>query len=134
MSNLNDARTLLAQYNPARNFLAVTFNYSGYPMVRELRQRIRTGQFGKIHQLHIEMPQDFVRPPAIAGRAAPPQSWRLKDDFIPTICLDLGVHLHHLAYFLCGEEPETVNAEFNTYSQYRDIVDNISMWLDTRAA
>ena len=131
VSNLNDARTLLAQYNPARNFLAVTFNYSGYPMVRELRQRIRTGQFGKIHQLHIEMPQEgFVRPPAIAGRAAPPQSWRLKDDFIPTICLDLGVHLHHLAYFLCGEEPETVNAEFNTYSQYKDIVDNISMWLE----
>ncbi len=131
VANLNDARTLLAQHNPSRNFVAVTFNYSGYPMVRELRQRIQDGQFGKIHQLHIEMPQEgFVRPPAIAGKASPPQSWRLKDDFIPTICLDLGVHLHHLAYFLSGEEPETVNAEFNTYSQYRDIVDNVSMWVE----
>ena len=99
-------------------------------MVRELRQRILDGQFGKIQQLHIEMPQEgFVRPPAIAGKAAPPQSWRLKDDFIPTICLDLGVHLHHLSYFLTDGEAETVNAEFNTFSQYQDIVDNVAMWL-----
>ncbi|MDJ0738913.1 MAG: Gfo/Idh/MocA family oxidoreductase [Gammaproteobacteria bacterium] len=131
VSNLNDARTLLAMSDPARNFVAVTFNYSAYPMVRELRRRIADGQFGKIQQLHIEMPQEgFVRPPAIAGKAAPPQGWRLHDDFIPTICLDLGVHLHHLAGFLCDEEAEQVNAEFNTYSQYRHIVDNVSMWLE----
>lgn len=130
VSKMNHARSLLAQYKPDRNFVAVTYNYSGYPMVRELRQRVLDGQFGEIHQIHVEMPQEgFVRPPAIAGKAAPPQSWRLKDDFIPTICLDLGVHQHHLVHFLTGEEPETVNAEFNTYSQYKDIVDNAAMWL-----
>ncbi len=130
VSKLADARALLGQYQAEKNFVAVTFNYSGYPMVRELRQRILDGQFGKVQQLHLEMPQEgFVRPPAIAGKAAPPQSWRLKDDFIPTICLDLGVHLHHLAHFLTAEEAATVNAEFNTYSQYEGIVDNVSMWL-----
>jgi predicted dehydrogenase len=131
VTNLTDARTLLAQYNPAKNFLAVSFNYSGYPMVRELRQRIQAGQFGKIHQLHVEMPQEgLVRPPAIDGKAAPPQSWQLKDDFIPAICLDLGVHQHHLVHFLTGEEPELVNAEFNTYSRHRDIIDNVNMWTE----
>lgn len=131
-SSLADARALAAQHDERRNFLAVTFNYSGYPMVRELRERITRGDFGKVQQLHIEMPQEgFVRPPAIAGKASSsPQGWRLHDDFIPTICLDLGVHLHHLAVFLCGEEPEQVNAEFSTYSQYSQIIDNVSMWLD----
>lgn len=131
VSSLDDARSLLAMSEPSKNFVAVTFNYSGYPMVRELRRRIADGQFGRIHQLHIEMPQEgFVRPPAIAGKSAPPQGWRLHDEFIPTICLDLGVHLHHLAFFLCGEDADQVNAEFNTYSQYRHIVDNVALWAE----
>ena len=71
-----------------------------------------------------------MRPPAIDGKAAPPQSWQLKDDFIPAICLDLGVHQHHLVHFLTGEEPELVNAEFNTYSRHRDIIDNVNMWTE----
>lgn len=131
VSSLSDARSLLTQYKPDQHFVAVTYNYSGYPMIRELRQRIEDGQFGKIHQLHIEMPQEgFVRPPAIAGKAAAPQSWRLKDDFIPTICLDLGVPQHHLVRFLTGAEPESVNAEFATHSRYRDIVDNATLWME----
>ena len=39
-------------------FLAVTYNYSGYPMVRELRRMIAEGRLGKIPQIHIEMPQE----------------------------------------------------------------------------
>ncbi|MCB1722519.1 MAG: Gfo/Idh/MocA family oxidoreductase [Gammaproteobacteria bacterium] len=131
VASVNDARALLAIHDAKKNFVAVTFNYSGYPMVRELRTRIDAGEFGAIQQLHIEMPQEgFVRPPAIAGKAAPPQSWRLKDDFIPTICLDLGVHLHHLTTFLTGEEPQQVNAEFGNFSRYRGIVDNVAMWAE----
>lgn len=127
---LNEARTLLAQYNPTKNFVAITYNYSAYPMLRELRQRIRDGQFGRIHQLHIEMPQDtLVRPAGAATDAAHAHEQHPRDDFIPTLCLEFGVHLHHLAHFLTDEEPETVNAEFSTYSPHKDIVDNATMWL-----
>jgi hypothetical protein len=117
-------------YRANKHFLAVTYNYSGYPLVRELRALIQQGKLGKIQQIHIEMPQEgLARPPAIAGQAAPPQSWRLKDGDIPTICLDLGVHMHHLVHFLCGAEPLSVMAEFAHNSQYPDIVDNVMMWL-----
>lgn len=112
------------------NFLAVTYNYSGYPMVRELKARIARGELGAIKQMHLEMPQEgFVRPPAIAGVSASPQSWRLKDQYIPTICLDLGVHLHHLASFLTGHEPSALSAEFSRYSTYPGIVDDVHMWM-----
>ena len=130
VSSLAQADTLKDLYDPTKHFLAVTYNYSGYPMMRELRQRIEDKEFGKIQQLHLEMPQEgFVRPPDIAGKSTPPQDWRLEDDIIPTICLDLGVHLHHLSNFLTDEEPSAVHAEFNTYSQYTEIVDNVKMWL-----
>jgi predicted dehydrogenase len=117
-------------YNPTKHFLAVTYNYSGYPMVRELQEKIQNGEFGNIQQIHLEMPQEgFIRPPDIAGKSSPPQSWRLADDIIPTICLDLGVHLHHLMVFLLGEEPSKVMAEFSHYSPFAGIVDNASLWL-----
>lgn len=116
-------------YDPARHFLAVTFNYTGYPMVRELRARIAAGELGQIEQIHLEMPQEgFIRPPDIAGKAAPPQSWRLHDGQIPTVCLDLGVHLHHMVDFLLGTSPTEVIADFGTYSPYRDIVDYATLW------
>lgn len=42
--------------------LLVTFNYSGYPMVRELKQRIADGELGQIRQVMVEMPQEgFLR-------------------------------------------------------------------------
>ena len=44
--------------NEVHGFLAVTFNYSGYPMVREMREMIRKGLLGKILHFQAEMPQE----------------------------------------------------------------------------
>ena len=130
VSSYEDALKLSSIYDARNNFLAVTYNYTGYPMVRELQEKIQKGALGKIHQIHLEMPQEgFIRPPDIAGKSLPPQSWRLKDDTIPTICLDLGVHLHHFVVFLLGKEPTEVMAEFNNYSEYQGLIDNVKMWL-----
>ncbi|KZN39492.1 hypothetical protein N480_01265 [Pseudoalteromonas luteoviolacea S2607] len=117
-------------YNPEKHFLAVTFNYSGYAMVRELRNLIKSNKLGRIQKIHLEMPQEgFKRPPEIAGKAAPPQSWRLKDYAVPTICLDLGVHLHHLSSYLLDLEPLQTSALFATHSEYTELVDDVQMLL-----
>ena len=101
-------------------FLAVTYNYSGYPMVRELRRLIAVGALGRIHQIHIEMPQEgFMR------RAAAPQAWRLKDETLPTVSLDLGVHVHHLVQFLTGKSPLEVIGDQSTYGPFHDVIDNV---------
>ncbi|MDZ7585334.1 MAG: Gfo/Idh/MocA family oxidoreductase [Thiobacillus sp.] len=104
-----------------RGFLAVTYNYSGYPMVRELRRMIAEGRLGRLQQIHVEIPQEgFLR------QAAAPQAWRLKDHAVPTVSLDLGVHAHHLVHFLTGgKAPLEVIGDQATYSQFGDIVDNV---------
>ncbi|MFA5984404.1 MAG: Gfo/Idh/MocA family oxidoreductase [Methylococcaceae bacterium] len=130
VSSLKQLDRVKHVYNPDKHFLAVTYNYSGYPMVRELQDKIKAGELGNIQQIHLEMPQEgFVRPPDIAGKAAGPQSWRLQDGIIPTICLDLGVHLHHLMVFLLNEEASEVMAELDHYSSYDGVIDNVKMWL-----
>ncbi len=86
-------------------FLAVTYNYSGYPMMRELRARMEAGELGRIVAVNVEMPQEgFLRLNA-DGQPIQPQEWRQHDGAIPTVSLDLGTHTHHLVQFLLGTEP-----------------------------
>jgi len=44
------------------------------------------------------------------------------------ISLDLGAHLHHLAYFLLQEEPIEVMATYDSFSKY-NVVDDVNMFL-----
>lgn len=112
-----------------KGFIVTTYNYTGYPMLRELREMVFAGELGEIKQIHLEMPQEgLIRPPAIAGKAAPPQSWRLSDGNVPTICLDLGVHMQNMAWFLLEQEPSEVMADFNSYSEY-DVFDYIQIMM-----
>ena len=113
-------------YDSQKHFLVVTNNYSGYPMVRELKKRISNGKLGKILHIRLQMPQEsFLRPPKSIKY---PQLWRLKDGDIPVISLDLGAHLHHLAYFLLDIEPIAVLAEYNSFSKY-NVIDDVNMLL-----
>jgi predicted dehydrogenase len=106
-------------------FLAVTFNYSGYPMVREIKRFIDAGKLGTVQQVHVEMPQEgFLRLDA-QGHKPKPQPWRLQDYRIPTVSLDLGVHLHHLVYYLTGEKPLQVVADQARFGWFPGIVDNV---------
>jgi predicted dehydrogenase len=117
-------------FDPKKHFFASIFNYTGYPMLRELKELISIGEFGKIQQIHIEMPQEsFIRPSAVAAKVVSTQHWRLKDGKIPTVCLDLGVHMHNMITFLTGEEPSETFAEFGNYSKYKGLIDYIQMLL-----
>lgn len=80
--------------------LNVTYNYSGYPFVRELRARVLRGDLGRILKAVIEMPQEGFLRHDHNGQPMQPQAWRLVDGEIPTVSLDLGVHCHHLLKFL----------------------------------
>lgn len=105
-------------------FLAVTYNYTGYPMVRELRNIIATGKLGKLNQIHIEMPQEGFMRVDKNGDKPCPQKWRTVDQEVPTSYLDLGVHLHQMVSFLSAEKPVEVVAMNNNFGLVSDIIDN----------
>jgi predicted dehydrogenase len=108
-----------------RGFLAVTYNYSGYPMLRELKRLILSGMLGKVEQIHAEMPQEgFLRLNKL-GQPNTPQAWRLKDTGLPTLSLDLGVHLHHMIHFLTDKKPIEVVAHQNSLGLFRHVIDNV---------
>jgi predicted dehydrogenase len=105
--------------------LFVTYNYTGYPMIRELGARIRQGFLGKIQQVMVEMPQEgFLRKQA-DGAVVLPQAWRRQDGVIQTVSLDLGVHLHQLVKYLIAENPVHVYATGQKFGEVAGILDTI---------
>jgi predicted dehydrogenase len=123
-STYEEAVNICKAVNNSKGFLTVTYNYSGYPMLRELRQMIVNGKLGNLIHIQIEMPQEgFIR--LDKGQVPKLQDWRLKDEQIPTIYLDLAGHLHHIIDFLTGEKPVELVAEQSTYGHFKHIIDNV---------
>lgn len=119
-----EIRTIRQAVESHHGFLAVTYNYTGYPMLRELQHLISQGRLGELQQIHIEMPQEgFLRLDRNAHKATP-QAWRLRDNAVPTLSLDLGVHVHQIIHFLSHQQPREVVASSNNYGLFDGIVDN----------
>lgn len=125
--NKQEAEDIQKVVNETKGYLAVTYNYTGYPMVRELAAMIRQGMLGKICHIHAEMPQEgFMKFNKKTMAPIIPQAWRLQDQTIPTVSLDLGVHVHQLIKFLTGEKPHAVVATQTAYGGFSAVVDDVN--------
>jgi predicted dehydrogenase len=108
-------------------FLAVTYNYSGYPMFRELVARCQAGELGTLHQIQVEMPQEGFLRRQRESKGPSPQAWRCVDYGVPTVSLDLGVHLHHLVDVVTGGlKPLRVSAVQSHSGLVSEVVDNVN--------
>jgi predicted dehydrogenase len=123
-SSSNDAKFIKQVQQEQQGFLTVTYNYTGYPMLRELRNMIRKGSLGRIEQIHIEMPQEGFARVNKKGEPTIPQQWRLIDAQLPTVYLDLGVHIHNIINFLTGEKPVKVVAMQSSLGRFHQVIDN----------
>ncbi|NVK24678.1 MAG: Gfo/Idh/MocA family oxidoreductase [Gammaproteobacteria bacterium] len=129
-TNSDSCRQLIKQQKKYNGFVNVTYNYSGYPMVRELKALINKGEIGDISHIQVEMPQEGFARLLKGGHKPCPQSWRTIDQSIPTIYLDLAVHLHHLVHYTTGLKPLSTIAQQNSYGWFDDIVDDVSAMVE----
>ena len=126
VSSDQQARVLQDLVLAHRGFLAVTYNYTGYPILRELKHMVASGRLGRIQQMRVEMPQEGFLKVDENGQPFQPQGWRLHDGVVPTVSLDLGVHLHMMTRFLTGERPLSVVAVSQSYGNFPGIMDTVS--------
>lgn len=125
-TSLGELAAIKDTLSMSKGKMLVTYNYSGYPMVRELRARIENGGLGSINQVAIEMPQE-----TFARNGVVPQNWRMKDYDIPTVSLDLGVHVFHLLAFLTHDSP-VVSKQLKEFSANNNlgVIDNVYAWAE----
>lgn len=120
-----EAEEIKSEQFSSKSKLYVIYNYLGYPMIKELKQMILHEKIGNIFSIQIEMPQEgFIK--LNNGKIVVPQEWRLIDHEIPTISLDLGVHLHILIYYLTSSSPKNVIAISKSRGNFENIIDDVN--------
>lgn len=125
-TNSQDAHRLAERVQQEKNFLSVTFTYTGYPMVREIREMVAKGFLGEVIAIHVEMVQEsFIRESATGAKPIP-QAWRQLDYEIPSVTLDLGSHVVNLLEFISGDQVTKVSALANHAGEVSDLIDNVS--------
>jgi predicted dehydrogenase len=112
----------------ARTVFGVTYNYTGYPLVREAREMVRAGVIGRIHKVVVEYRQGWLAPQIESGdtgawRADPARSG-------PGGSLsDVGTHAEHLLATVTGLTIESLCADLTTFIPGRRLDDDASVLL-----
>lgn len=124
--SLEEALALRELVRKMGKVLALTHNYTGYPMVKEAREMVRKGKLGRILKIVAEYPQGYAV--GDVDRVGPTQinSWRTD----PAIsgasnCMgDIGTHAENLGRYITGLEIEELCADLTTFIPGRELDDD----------
>lgn len=108
-AGLADAEALRAKVAVSALPFAVSYTYSGYPMVREARARIAAGEIGAVRKVVVEYPQGWLAGAELGKQA----EWRLDPARagLGGCIADIGVHAFHLAEFITGAQVTRILAD-----------------------
>jgi predicted dehydrogenase len=113
---LDEALQLQKKLEETGSLLALTHTYSGYPAVKQAKQMVAEGLFGKIRKVFVEYPQGWLSAKVEdAGNAQ--ASWRTdpKRSGKAGAMGDIGTHAHHLAEYITGLKTTELCAELNVF-------------------
>jgi predicted dehydrogenase len=124
-SNLADAKKLLKIAEESDALFVLTHNYTGYPMVRQARAMIASGELGEIRLIQAEYPQDWLAEP-IEQTGQKQAAWRTdpKQSGAGGSTGDIGTHAYNLACFVTGLELDELAADVHTFVKGRKLDDN----------
>jgi predicted dehydrogenase len=125
-----DAADLVSTAERARRVLAVTYNYSGYPLIRQAKEMIAAGELGELRTVQVEYAQDWLTTPLEAA-GQKQASWRTDPQQAGAAGAvgDIGTHAFHLAEFVTGLRVSQLAAELSAQVAGRKLDDNAQMLL-----
>jgi predicted dehydrogenase len=129
-TELEDALELLRLTRKTGLVFGVTFNYSGYPMVRQAREMVRNGDLGEVRLVQVEFASGWAST-LLEAEGHKQAVWRTTPSIAgkSSVVGDLGTHIHHLARFITGLEVTEVSAELSTLVPGRQTDDNAHLKL-----
>ena len=129
-ASLAEGRRLARLAARRRLVFAVTYNYTGYPMVREARARVAAGELGRIRVVQVEYPQDWLTEP-LERTGQKQAAWRVdpKRAGAGGASGDLGTHAFQLAEFVTGLRTESLCADLQSFVPGRRLDDNLHVLL-----
>jgi predicted dehydrogenase len=123
--DLAEAKKLQAIARKGQLFFCLTHTYTGYPMVKEARQQVLSGKFGKIRKIYVEYPQGWLST-FLEGGDQKQAAWRTdpSKSGIAGCMGDIGTHAFNLAEYVSGLKTIKLCADINIVVEGRKLDDD----------
>ncbi len=114
---------------------AVTYNYSGYPMVKQAGHLVQSGQLGAIRKVIVEYNQGWLAS-ALEKTGQKQADWRTDParSGAGGAIGDIGSHCEQLVSYVTGLEIESICADLTSFVQGRRLDDDANVLLRFKAA
>ena len=124
------ALDLIAAQHTSGAVFAVSYNYTGYPLVRHARHMVQSGQLGEIRKVIVEYNQGWLST-LVEGRGNKQADWRTDParSGIAGCIGDIGSHAENLAATITGLEIEALCADLTTFVPGRKLDDDGNLLL-----
>ena len=112
-------------------FFCVTYTYTGYPMVKHVREMIAKGDLGDIRFVNAEYPQEWLSTYVEEG-GNKQAVWRTDPAFtgISNCVGDIGSHIENLISYLTGLKIRSLCGRLDTFVTGRSLDDNASIMIE----
>jgi predicted dehydrogenase len=123
--SLDEAKQLQKKVADTGLLLCLTHTYSGYPMVKQARQMVKEGVFGKIRKVYVEYPQGWLS--RLSEKDGSKQAeWRTdpKRSGKAGAMGDIGTHAAHLAEYISGLKISQLCADLHIFVPGRALDDD----------
>ncbi|MEM9675158.1 MAG: Gfo/Idh/MocA family protein [Cyclobacteriaceae bacterium] len=134
--SLEEAKELKEVVERTGLTFALTHNYTGYPMVKQARDMVKEGKFGKIRKIVVEYPQGWLSR-TVEKEDYKQAVWRTdpKQAGISSAMGDIGTHAENLAEYITGLQIKEMCADLTSFGEGRELDDdgNILLRFDNGA-
>lgn len=109
-----EAKILKQTLAKTKAVFAVTYTYTGYPMVRQMREMILGGELGEIQKVDAQYYQGWINP-IIHDKEKRANTWRLNPEKSGISCCvgDIGTHAFDMIEFVTGQHVHSILADLN---------------------
>src|SRR5262249_55376436 len=103
---------------------AVTHNYTGYPLVRQAREMVRSGELGEVNAVRAFYIQGWLRR-RLEKEGQKQAGWRTdpKRSGAAGCFGDIGTHAYNLGRFITGLLPDQISCQLKTFESGRQLDD-----------
>lgn len=127
---LDQAKQLKAKVEETGLSLLLCHTYTGYPMVKQAKQFIKSGALGKVRKVYVEYPQGWLST-FLEGTGQAQASWRTdpKKSGKAGSMGDIGTHAFNLAEYITGLEVTHLCSNINIVVEGRMLDDDGAAFL-----
>lgn len=123
-TNLQDAEKMVSTVESTGRVFALTHNYSGYPLMRQAREMIASGELGDLIAVRANYVQGWMHG-IDPGQKLDRGAWKSdpeKNGRAGSLG-DVGTHAFHLLRFVTGLQPSSLVSRMSSYSKHHELDD-----------